>query len=173
MRSSAMRLSARALALGLVSTLVIGVLGAAAATGTHHAAPKQNNVFPQQQAVPGSGKGIVIGYATSLEAVPIVHVISSGIQAQAKRAGVKLIFCDTGGDLTKALDCAKSMKTQSAQGVLPFHSSPRRHPRSARLGRRGCRCSRSTSRSRRVRRRSWASTTHTAASWRARRPARR
>jgi ribose transport system substrate-binding protein len=134
MRASSKRLPARALALGLLSALVVGVLGAAGASG---APPKQNNVFPQQQAVPGSGKGIVIGYATSLEAVPIVHVISSGIQAQAKRAGVKLIFCDTGGDLTKALDCAKTMKTQGAQGVLQFQHVTKASPAICKAGPQG------------------------------------
>jgi ribose transport system substrate-binding protein len=97
-------------------TVAFGAVAAYAASGP----PKQQNVAPQQQAVPGSGKGIVIGYATSLEAVPIVHVITQGIQAQAKRAGAKLVFCDTGGDLSKALDCAKTMKTQGVQGYLQF-----------------------------------------------------
>ena len=91
------------------------------------------------QAVPGSGKGIVIGYATSLEAVPIVHVISNGIRAQAKRAGAKLIFCDTGGDLAKALDCAKTMKTQGVQGYLQFQHVASASPRSARQAPRACR----------------------------------
>ena len=117
--------------------VVVGVLGAAMATGARQAAPKQSNVFPQQQAVPGSGKGITIGYATSLEAVPIVHVISDGIKAQAKRAGVKLIFCDTGGDLTKALDCAKSMKTQGAQGVLQFQHVTKASPAICKAGPQG------------------------------------
>ena len=84
----------------------MGALGAATATGALQAPPKQKNVVPQQQAVPGSGKGMVIGYATSLESVPVVHVISLGIKAQIKRSGATLVFCDTAGDITKALDCA-------------------------------------------------------------------
>ena len=165
----------RVAVVGLLAVVGIAVLGVAAATGALQGAPPQKNVFRAgSRRRPGSGKGIVIGYATSLEAVPIVHVISEGIKAQAKRAGVKLIFCDTGGDLTKALDCAKSMKTQ---GVAGHPAVPARHEGLAvdlqgrpagRAGR-----SRSTSRSRRARRRSWASTTPTAASSPARRPARR
>src|SRR5580765_505177 len=127
MRTPAKRFS-RGVALALVSVFVVGALGAAMATGARQAAPKQSNVFPQQQATPGRGKGLVIGYATSLEAVPIVHVITAGIQVQAKRAGVKLIFCDTGGDLTKALDCAKTMKTEGAQGVLQFQHVTKASP---------------------------------------------
>src|SRR5580765_8125531 len=133
MRTPAKRFS-RGVALALVSVFVVGALGAAMATGARQAAPKQSNVFPQQQATPGRGKGLVIGYATSLEAVPIVHVISSGIQEQAKRAGVKLIFCDTGGDLTKALDCAKSMKTQGAQGILQFQHVTKASPAICKAG---------------------------------------
>jgi ribose transport system substrate-binding protein len=98
------------------------------------APPTQKNVFPQSQAAPGSGKGLVIGYATSLEAVPIVHVISEGIKAQAKRAGVKLVFCDTGGDIPKALDCAKSMKTQGVQGVLQFQHVTKASPSICKAG---------------------------------------
>ena len=102
--------------LAVASVAAVSTAVAMAAAGP----PVQKNVPPQVQAVPGSGKGIVIGYATSLEAVPIVHVISDGIRAQAKRAGAKLIFCDTGGDLAKALDCAKTMKTEGVQGYLQF-----------------------------------------------------
>ena len=106
-------------------------------TGALQGAPPQKNVAVQKQAVPGSGKGIVIGYATSLEAVPIVHVISNGIKAQAKRAGVKLIFCDTGGDTAKALDCAKSMKTQGAQGILQFQHVAKASPAICKAGPQG------------------------------------
>jgi ribose transport system substrate-binding protein len=134
MRPSPRRLSARALVLGLLLAMSVGGLSAAVATGALLAAPTQKNVFPQAQAAPGSGKGLVIGYATSLESVPIVHVISSGIKLQAKRAGVKLIFCDTGGDLTKALDCAKSMKTQGAQGVLQFQHVAKASPSICKAG---------------------------------------
>ena len=68
----------------LVAASIAAVGGAAlAASGP----PMQKNVPPQVQAVPGSGKGIVIGYATSLEAVPIVHVISNGITRAGQARG--------------------------------------------------------------------------------------
>jgi ribose transport system substrate-binding protein len=117
-RSFVRRVPTRAAWMALIVVVGIAILGTVAALAA--GPPPQKNVWPQKQAVPGSGKGMVIGYATSLEAVPIVHVITAGIQAQAKRAGAKLIFCDTGGDLSKALDCAKTMKTEGAQGVLQF-----------------------------------------------------
>jgi ribose transport system substrate-binding protein len=82
--------------------------------------PTQENVDDQKEAEPGSGEGVIIGYATSLETVPVVHVISEGIKSQAEKAGVELIFCDTRGDVTKALDCANTFKTRGVQGVLQF-----------------------------------------------------
>ena len=129
MRLSGKSISRRAIWLGALVALCFGAFGTAVATGALFAPPKQQHVFPQTQAVPGSGKGIVIGYATSLESVPIVHVISNGIKAQAKRAGVKLVFCDTGGDLSKALDCARSMKTQGVQGILQFQHDTKSSPK--------------------------------------------
>ncbi len=119
-----------------IGLLVAGlaIVGVTVASAAIQGVPAQKNVAVQKQAVPGSGKGIVIGYATSLEAVPIVHVISNGIRAQAKRAGVKLIFCDTGGDTAKALDCAKSMKTQGAQGILQFQHVAKASPSICKAG---------------------------------------
>src|SRR3954452_864803 len=116
--------------LAAASVVVAGAAVASAATG----APKQKNVVPQVQAVPGSGKGLVIGYATSLEAVPIVHVISEGIKAQVKRSGAKLVFCDTGGDVAKALDCARSLKTQGVQGILQFQHVTKGSPAICKAG---------------------------------------
>ena len=66
--------------------------------------------MPSAQAVPGSGKGITIGYLSNKESVPIVHTISLGIEQQAKRAGVHLVFCNGNGDDATALNCAKTFK---------------------------------------------------------------
>jgi ribose transport system substrate-binding protein len=89
--------------------LLAFVIALALAGGTAGAAVlAQPNVAKQVQAAPGSGKGVKLGYISNKEAVPIVHVISVGIEQQAKRAGVQLVFCDAAGDTAKALDCAKS-----------------------------------------------------------------
>ena len=53
-----------------------------------------------------------------------MHVISNGIKLQAKRAGAKLVFCDTGGDVAKALDCAKLDEDPGRPGHPPV---PARH----------------------------------------------
>ena len=88
----------------------------------------QPDVATAAEAEPGSGEGITIGYLSNLEAVPIVHVISDGIRAQAKRAGVKLIFCDGNGDNAKALNCMKLFKNQGAQGILKFQHDTKASP---------------------------------------------
>jgi len=134
MKSLGRRVSMRAGVLSVLIGLGVVILGTAAATGALLGAPKQKNVVPQQQAAPGSGKGLVIGYATSLESVPVVHVISEGIKAQVKRSGAKLVFCDTGGDLAKALDCAKSFKTQGVQGILQFQHDTKASPSICKAG---------------------------------------
>lgn len=137
MKSSTRRFSAKTVGFGLLLVLSVGTLGAAAATGALQGPPKQQHVVPQAQAVPGSGKGLVIGYATSLEAVPVVHVISLGIKAQVKRSGATLIFCDTGGDITKALDCAKLFKTRGVQGYLQFQHDTKSSPSICKAGPQG------------------------------------
>jgi ribose transport system substrate-binding protein len=128
------RFSTKALTSGWLIMLAVGSIGVAVAAGAPPGPPKQSHVFPQSQAVPGSGKGLVLGYATSLEAVPIVHVITEGIKAQAKRSGAKLVFCDTGGDVAKALDCARSMKTQGVQGILQFQHVTKASPAICKAG---------------------------------------
>ena len=80
----------------------------------------QPNVAVQEQAVPGSGAGLKIGYISNLESVPIVHTISESIREQAERSGADFVFCDGAGDTAKALDCAKSFKTQKVDGILNF-----------------------------------------------------
>ncbi len=121
---------------GLALLIAIGVaaVGASVAWGTGQAPPKQTNVVPQVQATPGSGKGLVIGYATSLETVPVVHVISQSIKAQVKRSGAKLIFCDTGGDIAKALDCSRLFKTRGVQAYLQFQHDVKASPAICKAG---------------------------------------
>jgi ribose transport system substrate-binding protein len=124
-----MEMVRKILALGATAALGVGVIAAtssfaasrpasaASATATAAAA---SPFVPSAPAVPGSGKGIKIGYLSNDEAVPIVHVISLGIEAQAKRAGVNLVFCNGAGSDATALQCAKTFKTENVQGIINF-----------------------------------------------------
>ena len=82
--------------------------------------PTQKGAAVLAPAAPASGKGLKIGYISNKEDVPIVHVISQGIQAQATRSGAKLYFCDSAGSDAKALACAQSFATQGVQGIINF-----------------------------------------------------
>lgn len=113
---------------GVVAVLGVGVIAATsssaaprASTASAAATTAASSPFvPSAQAVPGSGKGIKIGYLSNDESVPIVHVISLGIEAQAKRAGVDLVFCNGAGSDSVALQCAKTFKTEKVQGIINF-----------------------------------------------------
>jgi ribose transport system substrate-binding protein len=68
----------------------------------------------------GSGKGLKLGYISLSEAVPFIKLVSDSIKKQAAAAGAELVFCDSQGDAAKALDCARTFKTQGVQGYLNF-----------------------------------------------------
>jgi ribose transport system substrate-binding protein len=105
-----------------IAAFALVVVGAFAATayGAVFAAPPKPKSVAFQNAVPGSGKGLKLGYISLGESVPFVRLVSNGIKAQAKRAGAQLVFCDSALDAAKALDCAKTFKTQGVQGYLNF-----------------------------------------------------
>jgi ribose transport system substrate-binding protein len=117
----------RILALGATAALGIGVIAATGGSSVASPLSKRSvtaapasQFVPSAQAAIGSGKGIKIGYLSNDEAVPIVHVISEGIEAQAKRAGVDLVFCNGAGSDATALQCAKTFKTEGVQGIINF-----------------------------------------------------
>jgi ribose transport system substrate-binding protein len=105
-----------------IAALALVVVGALATTayGAVFAAPPKPKSVAFQNAVPGSGKGLKLGYISLGESVPFVRLVSNGIKAQAKRSGAQLVFCDSALDAAKALDCAKTFKTQGVQGYLNF-----------------------------------------------------
>lgn len=69
-------------------------------------------------ATSGSGTGLVVGYISAGEASPFVHVLTVGVQEQAKIAGIDLRFCDAQFDATKALQCANDLSTQGIDGLF-------------------------------------------------------
>jgi ribose transport system substrate-binding protein len=102
-----------------VALIVAGTVAATALPASEAAPPKPKSV-PFVGAKPGSGKGLKLGYISLGESVPFVRLVSNGIKRQAKIAGAKLVFCDSALDAAKALDCAKTFKTQGVQGYLNF-----------------------------------------------------
>jgi ribose transport system substrate-binding protein len=108
----------RAKVLLFVSVLLIGGLAVTAYAAAVKAPPSKSVKFIG--AKPGSGKGLKLGYISLGESVPFVRLVSNGIKQQAKVAGAQLVFCDSAIDAKKALDCAKTFKTQGVQGYLNF-----------------------------------------------------
>jgi ribose transport system substrate-binding protein len=103
----------------------------AATTDTAAADPNASNPDVAKLAVPaaGSGAGVKIGYISLGDQVPFVKLVSDDIRKQAKTAGANLVFCDSQLDAAKALDCAKSFKTQGVQVIINFQVDEKSSPR--------------------------------------------
>ncbi len=100
-------------------TSATSVPSAAGPTGT----PKgEADAVQFQQAQPGSGKGLTLGYITLDDSVPFSKLVTNSIEQQAKQAGAKLVYCDSKGDGATALACARNFKVQGVQGYLNFQS---------------------------------------------------
>jgi ribose transport system substrate-binding protein len=124
------------IALSAAAALCVGIIAVASSSAASTTAP-QPQVAKSAPAVPGSGKGIKIGYLSNDESVPIVHVISEGIEAQAKRAGVDLVFCNGAGSDSVALQCAKTFKAQHVQGIINFQHDSAAAPSICKAGPQG------------------------------------
>jgi ribose transport system substrate-binding protein len=85
-------------------------------------------VTPYTGAVEGSGVGKTIGYMSLGEYIPFVNLVTQGIQEEATKAGVNLIFCDTNTDPAATLACAQQMKTAGAEGVINFQITQAQSP---------------------------------------------
>jgi ribose transport system substrate-binding protein len=103
-----------------LAVVLASAVAVAAASAALTAAPPKPKSVKFVGAKPGSGKGVTLGYISLGESVPFVRLVSNSIRAQAKRAGARLIFCDSAIDASKALDCAKNFKTQGVDGYLNF-----------------------------------------------------
>jgi ribose transport system substrate-binding protein len=68
----------------------------------------------------GSGRGLKLGFIALGDSVPFSKLVTDGMKRNAAAAGAELVVCDSQLDGQKALDCAKSFKTQGVQGYLNF-----------------------------------------------------
>lgn len=75
-----------------------------------------------EEAKPGSGKGLKLGYISLSEASPYVHLVSESMKEQAKRSGATFDLCDAEESPAVALSCAKTLKSEGVQGYLNFQS---------------------------------------------------
>lgn len=105
---------------GAASSGSSGSSAKADTASTKSAVPPEPDAVAFPKIVPGSGKGIKIGYISLGESVPFVRLVSNDIKAVAKKTGAQLVFCDSQQDGQTALDCARNFKTQGVQGYLNF-----------------------------------------------------
>lgn len=67
-----------------------------------------------------SAEAFKVGYISLGDSIPFVKLVSDSIQAEADKAGVQIVFCDSELDQAKALSCAQNLKVQQVQAVLNF-----------------------------------------------------
>lgn len=77
---------------------------------------------------PGSGEGLKIGYISLGDSIPFVKLVSDDIKKQADVAGAELLFCDAQLDAAKALECARTFKTQNVDGIINFQLDEKAAP---------------------------------------------
>ena len=99
---------------GIVSALAIAALVGSTLV------PATAGQYEFRPAKAGSGKGITIGMIGLDDAIGFGKDVHDSIAREAKKAGAKLIFCDSKLDAAKALNCAKTFKLKKVQGYLNF-----------------------------------------------------
>ena len=90
--------------------------------------PKENGAANFEQAKPGSGKGLKLGYISLGEQIPFAVLVTRSMRQQARRAGANLIVCDSREQTSVTLDCVKTFKTQGVKGYLNFQSDSKAAP---------------------------------------------
>jgi ribose transport system substrate-binding protein len=99
---------------GIVSALAIAALVGSTLV------PATAGQYEFRPAVKGSGKGITIGYIGLDDAIGFGKDVGDSVKREAKKAGAKLIYCDSKLDAAKALNCAKTFKLKKVDGILNF-----------------------------------------------------
>lgn len=82
-----------------------------------------------EQATPGSGKGLKIGFIQLSLSVGFPQAVQKSVQEQVDKAGATLVTCDSQADAAKAVDCAKQFKVQGVNGLITFQPDTNAAPR--------------------------------------------
>lgn len=125
----------RGAALAALATLSLVVAGCSSPATPETSAPPSGNttvnldapaptppgdIAAFEEAVPGSGEGLTIGFTQLILSSAFPQALQAGMEEQAKIAGVNLITCDSEMDPAKALDCARQFSTQEVDGLVTF-----------------------------------------------------
>lgn len=126
--STHLRQRSRSVAGALLAITAMVSLAACTSTGTAPVPTASQHALTNsaavkfRAAVPGSGKGLTLGYISLDDSVPFIQSVTKSMQKEAKAAGATLKVCDAKSDATKALACAQQFKTQGVQAYLNFQA---------------------------------------------------
>lgn len=76
----------------------------------------------------GSGEGLTIGFTQLNLSSPFPVALQEGMEEAADTAGVELVTCDSQGDTSSALDCARQFSTQGVDGLVTFQGDAEAAP---------------------------------------------
>lgn len=131
-----------ALAVGASLMLAVGACGSdddgeadsgtqaatqAAAAAETVEAPKEGIVEFRDPAK-SDGQGMKLGFIALGDSVPFSKLVTDGMREAAAAAGAELVVCDSQLDGQKALNCAKTFKTQGVEGYLNFQPDQKLAP---------------------------------------------
>ncbi len=93
-----------------------------ATTPAPSAEASREGIVEFQEPEAGSGEGLKLGFIALGDSVPFSKLVTDSMRRNAKAAGAQLVVCDSQLDGQKALDCAKSFRTQGVDAYLNFQS---------------------------------------------------
>jgi len=100
-----------------IAALVFAACSGGATTAPATAAPA---TAAPATAAPTAAPKLTIGYISLGDSVPFVKLVSDGIAAEAAKAGLDFVPCDSEIDAAKALACAQQLKVRGVQAVMNF-----------------------------------------------------
>ena len=87
-----------------------------------------------EQAEPGSGEGLTIGFIQLNLAAGFVQDVQAGVEEQIEIAGAELVTCDSEADAAKAVDCARQFDVQGVDAQITFQADTNAAPRVCEAG---------------------------------------
>jgi len=97
-----------------------GAAGETQAAQAERAAISREGIVEFETPAAGSGEGLKLGFIALGDSVPFSKLVTDSMRRNARTAGAELVVCDSQLDGQKALDCARSFKTQGVEGYLNF-----------------------------------------------------
>ena len=87
-----------------------------------------------EQAEPGSGAGLKLGFIQLTLAAGFPQDVQASVEEQAEIAGAELVTCDSQADAAKAVDCASQFNVQGINGQITFQPDTNAAPRVCEAG---------------------------------------